>query len=435
MYTSERTFTNHAAACARRPVALAVDIRTPTNYYYFFPTDPRKDNPTLANTYADDVAFLSRYTQVLELAAGTAKVAVAPAYQGRVMTSTLAGSDGASFGWLNARFIVAGAEDVHFNNYGGEDRFWLGPESGQFGLFHAAGEPFDVAHWKTPPAFNTGDFQVAKAAKNAVTMTRQMDVTNYAGTTFRCGVHRTVSIISPPAAGKLLGTPIPSAVKMVGFESCNTLTNTGQKPWTKAGGLVSIWILGQFKPLPRGKVIVPFKAGPDRKLGPKATTNYFGQLPPERCRVAEDHLLLTCDGRYRSKIGVSPHRAKNLLGSFDPDSGVLTVVQFSLPRNAGKRPYVNSLWEMQKKPFTGDAVNSYNDGEAAPGAGQLGPFYELETSSPAAELTKGRAITHSHRTFHFSGPAEAIDALAQKLLGVALTEIGEPLPELDRSEM
>jgi hypothetical protein len=379
-----------------------------------------------ASTYADDLSFLSRYTPVIELTAWTARVAVAPACQGRVMTSTLAGPGGMSFGWLNSRFITSGAEDIHFNNYGGEDRFWLGPESGQFGLFHAAGEPFDVAHWKTPPGFNTGAFQVVKASKDSITMTHRMEVTNYAGTTFRCAVRRAISMLSKTAAGKLLGASIPSVVKMVGFESRNTLTNAGPKAWTKAGGLVSIWTLGQFKPLPHGKVIVPFKAGDEdeKVLGPRATTNYFGPIPPDRCRLVQDHLLLRCDGQYRSKIGIAPARGKSVLGSFDPDSGVLTIAQFNLPRSAAKLPYVNSLWQMQEKPFAGDVVNSYNDGPAAPGAGQLGPFYELETSSPASQLAKGKALTHYHRTFHFAGPFQAINTLARKLLGVDLLQIG-----------
>jgi hypothetical protein len=377
-----------------------------------------------ASSYAEDTAFLARHTSLVELSAGpAARVAVAPAYQGRVMTSTLAGPKGQSFGWLNARFIASGAQDVQFNNFGGEDRFWLGPESGQFGLFHATGEPFDVAHWKTPPGFNTGPFEVVRATKDSVALRRDMEVANYAGTVFRCAVKRVISMLSKTAAGKLLGTSIPAAVKLVGFESRNTLTNLGPRAWTTAGGLVSIWILGQFKPLPHGKVIVPFKAGDERPLGPRATTTYFGAIPADRCRVAEDHLLLTCDGQYRSKIGIAPARAKSVLGSFDPDAGVLTIVQFSLPRAAAKLPYVNSLWEMQQRPFAGDAVNSYNDGEASPGAGQLGPFYELETSSPAAQLSKGKAITHCHRTFHFTGPAKALVGVARKVLGVDIKEI------------
>ncbi len=43
-----------------------------------------------AASYGDDAAFLRRHTEVIELSEvkGLAKVAVVPAWQGRVMTST-----------------------------------------------------------------------------------------------------------------------------------------------------------------------------------------------------------------------------------------------------------------------------------------------------------------------------------------------------------
>ena len=81
--------------------------------------------------YSSDVAFLRQRVDVVELTDGAAaSVAIAPDWQGRAMTSTLAGGQGASFGWLNAEFIASGRADPVFNNYGGEDRFWLGPEGG-----------------------------------------------------------------------------------------------------------------------------------------------------------------------------------------------------------------------------------------------------------------------------------------------------------------
>ena len=49
--------------------------------------------------FADDVAFLRQHTTLIVLGgAGGAQVAVAPEYQGRVMTSTADGT--ASFGWI-----------------------------------------------------------------------------------------------------------------------------------------------------------------------------------------------------------------------------------------------------------------------------------------------------------------------------------------------
>ena len=77
-------------------------------------------------TYPQDTEFLRKHVDLIELTgSGQARVAVAPAYQGRVMTSSLDGET--SFGWLNKAFIDSGNDDPIFNNYGGEDRLWLGP--------------------------------------------------------------------------------------------------------------------------------------------------------------------------------------------------------------------------------------------------------------------------------------------------------------------
>ncbi len=375
-------------------------------------------------SYSEDLQFLQAHTECVELEADDgAKVLLAPSLQGRVMTSTLGGSSQDSFGWINYDFLRAGQDDPAFNNYGGEDRFWMGPEAGQFALWFQPGEPFDTDHWKTPPGFNQGAFDVTSQGAHSVAMTTQFSLSNYSGARFDCALSRTVSLLDYDKAADLLGVTVGGQLQMVGFESGNTLANAGNAPWSQEQGLVSIWILGQFKPLPRGYVIVPFLPGDEEHLGVKATTDYFGSVPPERCRIYEDHLLFACDGQFRSKIGISRRRARRVLGSYDPDKKVLTIVQFNLPDGAAKLPYVNSLWQMQEEPFAGDVVNSYNDGEEVPGEGQLGPFYEIETSSPAAALAPDESITHNHRTFHFQGNYEQLKDLAMAALGADLDEI------------
>jgi hypothetical protein len=81
------------------------------------------------------------------------------------------------------------------------------------------------------------------------------------------------------------------------------------------------------------------------------------------------------------------------------------------------------MWEIQREPFKGDVINSYNDGPPAPGKPPLGPFYELETSSPALSLAPGEHYTHVHRTFHIVGPDVEIDRIAKATLKVGLSEI------------
>jgi hypothetical protein len=378
--------------------------------------------PLAAQTFGDDVAFVQGHTPVVVLTDGAGmRVAVAPDLQGRVLTSSARGEAGASFGWINRAVIATRTRDAHFNAYGGEDRFWLGPEGGQFALFFRPAEPFDLAHWHTPAAIDTEPYPVAERAPDRVTFQKTMSLTNRAGTTFEVGLRRVVRLVPRATALKDLGLSGTEAVEAVAFESENQITNLGRQPWRKEGGLPSVWILGMFRPSPETTVVIPFKPGPAASLGPVVNDAYFGKVPADRLAVRDGRLFFKGDGQRRSKIGIPPSRALSVLGSYDARDGVLTIVQFDRPADA--RDYVNSMWEVQKDPFGGDVVNSYNDGPPAPGAKPLGPFYELETSSPAAALRAGGKLVHRHRTLHLVGDRAALDAISRTVLGASLAEI------------
>jgi hypothetical protein len=374
--------------------------------------------------FKDDLAFLKTNTKVVVLsgADGLAQVAVNPDLQGRVMTSTAGGPDGLSFGWINRELLTSGVNNPHINAFGGEDRFWLGPEGGQFSIFFKKGDPFDLDHWWTPPAVNEGAFDVASQAADRVQFRKVMRLTNYSGTEFDVAVDREVRVLGA-ADVAALGVPVPTGVKMVAYASDNRITNAGAAAWTKDTGLLSVWILGMFNPSPATTIVVPFKSGPETELGPAVNDAYFGKVPADRLVVKEKDgvLFFSGDGKYRSKIGIAPARVKPFAGSYDAANGVLTIVHLTVPE--GATDYVNSMWEIQEKPFAGDVVNSYNDGPSAPGAKPLGPFYELESSSPAAALAPGETLAHIHTTMHFQGPEKALDQIARKVLGVGLEEI------------
>ncbi len=87
------------------------------------------------------------------------------------------------------------------------------------------------------------------------------------------------------------------------------------------------------------------------------------------------------------------------------------------------------MWENQQYPYKGDVVNSYNDGPPEPGKKPLGPFYELETSSPAAALQPGKSITHIHRTFHLQGSEADLDKIARATPKVGIEQIKSALPK------
>ena len=376
-----------------------------------------------ARTFGDDLEFLKQHTDVLVLAdgEGKAQVAVVPAYQGRVMTSTADGAAGASFGWINRELIASGRIKAHMNAYGGEERFWMGPEGGQFSIFFAQGAEFNLDDWQTPAVIDTEPFEIVSRTNTTATFRRLTRLTNYSGAIFDVQINRCVKLLPAESHASALGVDIPGTVKAVAFQTDSSITNKGAKAWTKKTGLLSIWILGMFNPSDETTVVIPFEPGPDSELGLKVNDEYFGKVPADRLIVRDDVLFFNCDGQYRSKIGLSPKRAKPIMGSYDAAGRILTIVQYTRPE--GATDYVNSMWELQDKPFAGDVVNSYNDGPPEPGAKPLGPFYELETSSPAAALKPGETLSHMHRTFHLQGPEKDLDAVARATLGVSLDEI------------
>jgi len=376
-----------------------------------------------AASFGDDAAFLKNHTDLIVLsdAKGQAKVAVAPGWQGRVMTSTAGADGGLSFGWINRELIASGKILPHMNAFGGEDRFWMGPEGGQFSIFFAKGAKFEYADWFTPAIFDTLPFKVARQAVDKALFTAEFSLTNYTGIRFEVAVDREVRLLGAKAAWKKLGVPPSADVTLVAYESDNKITNAGKQPWQKDTGLLSIWILGMFTPSPSATIVVPIKAGPESALGIKVTSDYFGQIPSDRLVVKDDVIYFSADGKYRSKIGINPKRSKGVSGSYDADNKVLTIVQYNVP--AGVTDYVNSLWKLQDNPYSGDAANCYNDGPPTPGAKPMGPFFELESSSPAAALAPGKSLSHVHRTIHVSGPESALDPIARATLGVSIADI------------
>ncbi len=376
-----------------------------------------------AASFGDDAGFLKSHTQVIVLSdkEGLAKVAVAPAWQGRVMTSTAGGDAGASFGWINREFIAAGKLVPHMNAFGGEDRFWMGPEGGQFSIYFPKGAKFEFADWQTPAAFDSLPFEVVSQTPDQARFSAKFALTNYSGTRFEVAVNRAVRLLDSGTAWRELGLQPAPDVRLVAYETDNKISNAGKNAWKKKTGLLSIWILGMFNPSPSATIVAPINAGPESKLGVKVTSDYFGAVPPQRLVVKDNVVFLCADGKFRSKIGLNPKRSKGVLGAYDPDSKVLTIAQFSQP--AGVTDYVNSLWKLQDHPYGGDAANSYNDGPPTPGAKPMGPFFELESSSPAAALAPGKSLSHVHRTIHLSGPEPALDGVARATLGVSLAEI------------
>lgn len=381
-------------------------------------------------TFGQDLAFLKAHTEihVLEDPASGARVAVAPAWQGRVMTSTAGGEQGASLGWIhygNVETGILAAEKRaglarHIHVFGGEERFWLGPEGGQYALFFPpAPAPYTFENWLTPALLDTEAFDVVARDASQIEFKKEATLSNRAGNTLKLGIARKLKLLDPPAIARALQTALPDGLAAVGYRSTNTLTNRGDTAWTKERGLASIWLLGMFKHGPGVTVVVPLKPG----AGNAVNADYFGPLTPDRLRVTDKVVFFKADGAYRSKIGVPPARSTGVAGSYDPQRKTLTLVRCEVPPDAAALPYVRSQWMDHTDAYAGDLINAYNDGSPAAGEAPLGPFYEVESSSPALPLEPGKSLTHVQETIHLEGEAKALDPVARAVLGVSLEEI------------
>ena len=382
--------------------------------------DNAKDSTT-QGSFGYDVHFLQQHDDsivVLSNDSGKARIIVSPKYQAKVFTSTAGGEAGQSFGWVNYK-AFSGEPDAHMNAYGGENRFWLGPEGGQFSLFFKPGAQMLIENWKTPAPFDTEPWKVVDKTGQSVTMEKAMQLINYKRVNLNIAVTRSVKMLSSAQVAEKLTVSFDTSIHVVAYQTDNVITNAGKIAWTENTGMPCIWMLDMFNPSPATVIVVPYKHLSGESFDKVVTSNYFGQIPPERLKHTDDMLFLKADGKSRGKLGVAPGFAKTVAGSYDPQKKVLTIIMFDVDSSA---KYLNQEWNTTKPAFSGDAVNAYNDGPLANGT-QMGPFYEMESVSPAAALKPGGSLSHKHAVFHFTGDERGLDSISQKLLGISLSDI------------
>jgi hypothetical protein len=253
-----------------------------------------------------------------------------------------------------------------------------------------------------------------------VSFSKNFELANASGTEMNIGVERSVKLLTARETKEALGIEMDKSLSFVAYESENTLINRGKFAWTEQSGALSVWMLAMFNPSEGGLVFIPFRSGGGEETGKVVNDDYFGKVPSDRLILKDGILFFKTDGKYRSKIGISPKGALPFCGSYDPEKQVLTLLWHSVPESPSK--YVNSKWGSQTDPFLGDEVNSYNDGPVADGS-IMGPFYEIESSSPAAFLEAGGRITHKQRIFHITGTEEQLTRITEKIFNQSLVEI------------
>lgn len=372
---------------------------------------------TQKGTFAYDMEFLKQRDSIIVLynSDSSGMVIVSPKYQGKVFTSTAEGLEGKSFGWVNYKAFDEPVNN-HMNAYGGEDRMWLGPEGGKYSIYFKSGTEQKYDNWHTPPAIDTEAWNMTAADAKKVSMNKETEIINYAGTPLKMKLERDVEILENASIQQVLNINIAENVNAVGFKTVNKLYNTGDNEWTEQTGAPCIWSLDMFMPSETCVIVIPYL---EQASGKVATTDYFGEIDKDRITYNNGVLFFRADGKSRGKLGIPPNRAKNVAGSYDATNNVLTITLFDVYND---RKYLNQEWRTDRDPYSGDAMNAYNDGPLEDGT-QMGPFYEIESVSPPAFLKSGENITHNHTVFHFTGDDAGLNEIATKVLGVSLGQI------------
>lgn len=373
-------------------------------------------------TFGYDLNYLSEKDEgliVLKSEDEKAQIILSAKYQGKVFTSTANGPEGNSHGFVNYNFFDAGIVDEHMNGFGGEDRFWLGPEGGKYSIFFEPGKEQVYDNWHTPKAIDIEEWEVNRVTPKEAVFVKEMEQKNYLGSLLNIAIERKVALLSPSEITGKLQVEIPEGVNGVAYETTNKIVNGNDFEWTPETGTVCIWMLDMFNPSEAAVTVIPYNTGDEKELGKVVTSDYFGEIPADRLVDDNGILYFKTDGKSRGKLGMNAKRTRSIAGNYDPLAKRLTIVTFDTDPDA---TYLNQEWNPDRDPLVGDALNAYNDGPLEDGS-IMGPFLELESCSPAAFLKRGESLSHRHNVFHFTGDEVSLSPIAEKLLGVDLEKV------------
>lgn len=368
-------------------------------------------------TFGNDLELLKQKINPIVLKEGFRQVLVSSELQGRVLISSSQGLNGTSYGWFDKDLISSDSLFKNISKSGGASRIWFGPDQGENNVFVDVDPETNEVIRKAPIDLDTLNFKITEQSETSVSFQRLMHIENLKHTHFYINIKRKIELLNRKQVEANLGVSLNEKLDFVGYSAKTTMTNIGNTHWTKEAGLISLWELGCMKPTPKTTIIIPLKEEMDE------ATVYFTPIDSTRIKIQDGILFYKADGDYLNKIGTLPENTLPYFGSYSPELNSLTIVKFTFN---GDRDYVNSFPD-NTEPYKGDVINIFNDGTWGD-IGPFGPFYELETSSPAKALKVNESLSHTHETYHFEGAEEDLSEISIKVLGVSIESIGKALP-------
>ena len=375
--------------------------------------------------FGQDLSFFSKHqAEIVILGEGDSLVAVSPKYQGRVMTSTFGGVEGPSLGWINHELLADNKIGLQTYQIGGEDRFWVGPQGGDYSIFFPMGSIYSADNWRAPAGISVDNWRMTARSKTQARFEKDTDFENAKGKRFKVKAERELTVLNRTQISEILGIEIPEAVKVVGFQSFNKLTNMGETPWGADSGMLNISVQSCFNANKKVRVFIPYKPGDPEKLGDIVRDNYFEASGAGDGSLLVDpaYISFRADGRKMAGIGVSGKRSEGIALSYDDTNRVLTIILYIKP--SGERSYLQNSWRRSGvQRFDGDAISVYNNGPLARTSVIADPFYEISTHSPALNLAPNKSQFHLQRTFHFGGSEYDLGLISYKLTGIAIGQL------------
>ncbi|WP_298534183.1 DUF6786 family protein [uncultured Algibacter sp.] len=370
-------------------------------------------------TFGNDLKFLKQKTNPIVLEDGVRQIIISPEYQGRILTATSKGKSGSSYGWFRKALILSDSVNQNKSGLGGAGRLWFGPDQGPNTLFFKINPKTGKKEHGAPKDLNELEFKVLKRNESLVSLGEKLHLKNLKNTEFYIDVKRDIKLLKRSLIEKKLGITLNDNLSYVAFKAETSMQNIGEENWSKEKGLICLWELGCMHPSEKTTVVIPLKGKVDE------ATVYFTPLDSTRIDIKENILYYRADANYLNKIGTLPENSLEYFGSYSPELNLLTIVRYSF--NANTMDYVNAHPVSVKDQYRGDVINVFNDGKLGD-IGPFGPFYELETSSPAVALKMGESLSHSHETYYFEGSKEDLNPIAVRVLGVNLDVIEKALP-------
>ncbi len=369
-----------------------------------------------------DLSFLEKYAEgAIVLGEGESYVAISPKLQGRVMTSTLGGDEGYSIGWINRDLIASGNSETHLKNFGGEDRLWIGPEGTELSVFFGAGDLFVGDNWRIPADLSKEPWELKARTNFQARLEKEANLENARGEKFKVRAMREISYISKANAAKILGVEIPESVRMVAFQSLNRITNLSEKTWSAETGILNLSVMSCFHANASTYAFIPYNPGAPEKIGGIIKDPYNESVGGDRLSIAPDYVRMRVDGTKLGEITMNPNRSKGIIGSYDSERNILTVITYIRP--ASPKKYLPANWRRTNDLFEGDALSVFNNGPAHQGTFKADKFYETSTYSPAIALEPGKSQLHVQRIFHFEGSEYELGLLSEKLLGIPMSKL------------